>query len=336
MTFFRIRLKNASSIAFWVTGAMVVMLILALGMLFNELGGLSIQVGIYGDSPPILISDDWTLIHYHDLEQMQQDVANRRLELGYAFSENGIILYTSPATVTDNVINLLIAASQLEMTAGEIGAGSLNFFMEANAIDIQERVEYFLADGPLMERVVVTHGQALQAGEIGNNGQQAGQNNVTDVPYRRLFHGMMALFAQLIAMLCAMNYANKNEMVILGRLKKAGIGKWWLYVLAGIGSIVILTGIVMSLAAFFAAWIFPGVWLLQDIPAGLIYLIAISSLAVFWAMVLPEGAYPPFLIVVFVFTVLMGGVIFDLREVMESVGFLRLLFPGHYYMSMVG
>ena len=319
MIFFWIRLKNASTIAFWVAAAMVPAVVLALGILLSG-PGLAIQVGIYGELT-IYDGAEWTVVRYDDRERMRQDVANRRLELGYAAGENGITLYTSPATVTDRVTNLLVAATYLETIAGEIGANVLSLYMEADAADIQARTEEFLADGPLMERVVVAH----------SNGEQE-----SVIPFRRLFHGLLALFAQLLAMLCAFSFANQKERDVRRRLKAAGRWKETLYIISGIGVIFVLTGIVMVAVILPGAWMFPGVWAIQNISVLLPYLLFVSILAMFLTLLLPEAVYPGVLVASFIFTALMGGVIFDLREVLDSVGFLRFLFPSHYYMAAVG
>jgi hypothetical protein len=67
----------------------------------------------------------------------------------------------------------------------------------------------------------------------------------------------------------------------------------------------------------------------------IIYLLAASAISYVLAMVLPESLYPPLIIVSFIFTALMGGVLFDLREVFEGLGFLRLIFPSHRYISSI-
>ena len=331
MTFFLIRLKNACTITFWLAAAMIPLTVLAAGAIFSRPEGLSIQIGVYGDLPV-------EGVRYSERERLHQDVANRRLELGYAkeAADEKITLYTSTATMTDRVVNLLVAAAYLEAIAGEIGARALSFYMEADPHRIQVMADEILIDGPLMERAVVLYGE--------------GQDGLTArpyIPFRRMFHGLLALFAQLMAMLCAYAFSNKNERDILRRLKatagRAG-SKWFggtgskviLYSIAGVAVIFVLTGAVMAAAILPGAWMFPGVWTWHDIPAFMVYLAVISGLAAFLAHLLPDGAYPGVLVLGFIFTALMGGVFFDLREVIETVGFLRFLFPSHYYMAGVG
>ena len=332
MIFFWIRLKNASTAAFWLASLLVPVTVLAFGLLFAEPGNLSIQIGIYGGEAGIEESlrayggTDWTLTRYTNREDLRQDVANRRLELGYVFEENGIILYTSPATVTDSVTNLLVAAVYLERAAGDIGARTLRFYMEADAADIQTRAEGFLANGLLMERVVAVYGDRYGSG-VGDR--------LEVIPFRRLFHGLLALFAQLLAMLCAISLAGKNEKDILRRVKAVDRRKGALYVLSGLGAVTALTGIVILIVVLAGALMFPGVWAVQDTLPLAVYLLVISGLATMLAMCLPEGVYPGVLVVSFIFTALMGGVIFDLREILESVGVLRFVFPSHYYMQFI-
>lgn len=320
-TGFWIAMKNASKIPFWLAAAMIPAVITGAGLLFGETGtGLSIQIGIYGEPGfQIYGGGDWTLRHYDSREAMRQDVAARRLELGYAFSEDEIILYTAPGTMSDRVTNLLIGAAYLESVAGEVGGQALSPFISNPDIeDIQARIDRFLTDGPLMERIVIVHGEEGAEAE--------------NIPFRRLFHGLLALFGQLLAMLCTMGYADKNEKMVSKRVKTAGTSRWVLYTLSGIGAAAVMTGIVMSAAVLTAAFMFPGVWVMQDALTGIIYLLAVSTLGMLWAKMLPEGLYMPVVLVFFIFTALMGGVIFDLREVLEAVGFLRFLFPSHYYM----
>jgi len=354
MIFFWIRLKNASTTAFWLAALLVPMTILALGLLFTEPGNLSIQIGIYGadvgieENLRIYGGRDWTLTGYTNREDLRQDVANRRLELGYAFEEDGIILYTSPATVTDSVTNLLVAAAYLQAATGDIGARTLRFHMDADAADIQRRAEGFLADGLLMERVVAIY-------KSGNDGRYGNGNGLSErlheglderlnerlnerfemIPFRRLFHGLLALFAQLLAMLCAMGFAGKNERDILRRVKAVDRKKGVLYILSGIGAVTALTGMVMLLVILPGTWLFPGIWAAQDMLPLAVYVLVVSGLATGLAMSLPEGVYPGVLVVSFIFTALMGGVIFDLREILESAQVLRFLFPSYYYITQI-
>jgi hypothetical protein len=309
---------------------MVPAVILALGLLFGEAEGVSIQIGVYGDGGNLFdgaaASEDWTVVRYEDRGMLRRDVANRRLELGYVFEEGGITLYTSPATVTERVSNLLAAAGHLSSISGKTGAEVLRLYgIDADAADIQASADAYLADGPLMERLVLTYGGPADG--LVNDSLPAPE---AAVPYRRLFHGMMALFAQLLAMLCAMGLSGKAERDIIKRVKAAGRGK--LYLLSGLAAVFFMTGAVLAVTAFAGALMFPGVWLMQDALPALLYLLTVSSAAVILAVLLPEGAYPGVITMGFIFTALMGGVIFDLREVFEGVGFLRFLFPSHYYM----
>ena len=315
MLFFWIRLKNASTLAFWLAAFIVPLIIISVGILFDR-GQVSIQVGIYGDLQ--IDSPGWTLINYDDRYQLRQDVANMRLELGYVFDEDGITLYTREATVANRVTNLLVAAAHLETVAGEVGAAVLPF--DADAAVIQARAEGYLAHGPLMERVVLVHGDGIGEAE-------------EYVPFRRLFHGLLALFAQLFAMLCALGFANKNEKQVLKRLQLAGSSIS--YTLSGFAVVFAMSGVILAITVIMGAWMFPGVWMASHAPAALLYLAVVSGLAVFLAMSLPEALYSPLLIIGFIFTALMGGVIFDLREVLETVSFLRFLFPSHYYMQAI-
>ena len=321
MVFIWIRLKNAVTLVFWLSAAMVPAAIIALGLLFNDAGGVSIQVGVYGGGENIYGESAWTIVRYEDRERLRQDVSNRRLELGYAFEGDSIILYTSPATVTNRVTNLMVAAALLKNTSGEIGAGVLSYYgIDADAADIQARVDAYLEGGALMEKVVLTYGSGAES-------------EVLLVPFRRLFHGMLALFAQLLAMLCAMGLSGKRERNILQHVKIAGREK--LYVFSGFAVLLLLVKTVMVITVLAGALIFPGVWVWQDIFPALIYLFAICSLALILAMTLPEGAFPAVLTMSFIFTALMGGVVFDLREVFEVIAFLRFLFPSHYYMAAI-
>lgn len=337
MVFFWIRLKSASTLAFWLAALIIPLTVLGLGFLFSQPAGLSINIGIYGSDTRIAESlraygsTDWTLIQFTDREALRQNIANRRLELGYAFGDDGITLYVSPAAVTDRVANLLVAAAYLETTAGDIGARSLNPFMAVDAdahLTIQNRADAFLTHGPLMERVVIVHENAST--NLPDESVTTGK-----VTFRRLFHGLLALFSQLLAMLCAMHFANKSERNILRQMKAAGKGKGVAYTLSGAGVVFVLTGIVMTAVVIFGGLLFPGVWVAGDVLPLLAYLIVVSGLAVGLARWLPDGVYPGVLVMGFVFTALMGGVFFDLREVLAGVGWLRFLFPAYYYMMGV-
>ena len=373
-TFILIRLKSAGTISFWLAALVVPAIILSMGFLFGRSGGLSIQIGIYGhdldffqDRLTAYGGEYWTVIPYSNRAQMRQDVAARRIELGYVLpgyasgyasgytTDEKITLYTSPETVVDAVTNLLIAAIYIEASAGEIGARALASFAqldikEENGIQaqadefltnegevIQARVDEFLAEGPLMEQIVITYGRHAQILPLDSNPS----------PFRRLFHGLLALFGQLLAMLCALGFTRENEGHIHKKLKSIKLdpvklnstklnpiklSSSVLYSLSGPLAVFILTGLVMLAAILPSVLIFPGIWIRSDIPAALMYLLAVSTLAVLLARKLPTGAYPSVLVMSFIFTALMGGVIFDLREVFEAVGFLRLLFPSYYYL----
>lgn len=319
-TSFWIRLKLACTVSFLLVALLVPAAIMALGAIFGG-GNLSIQVGVYGD---LNVQD---AIRYNDRERMRQDVANRRLELAYAAEEDGeeglITLYVSPATVTDRVINLLVAAGYLESIAGEIGARILPSELQADENELQARVDEILADGPLMDRVVVIYGQEYPAQAEGQTGP---------APFRRLFHGMLALFGQLLAMLCALGLTGQDEREVGNRLKAVKKNK--VYTLAGAAVVFALTGLIMLAVILLGLWAFPSTWVRSDALPFLIYLLVITFISFILAIKLPDGVYPAILVLAFIFTALMGGVIFDLREVFYSVGFLRYLFPSYYYMGV--
>lgn len=320
ITSFTTRLKSTIGISFLVASLLIPIITISLGTIFTN-NTLSIQIGIYGDLK--IHNENWTITQYTNKETMLNDVANRRLELAYALKENKIILYTSPATVTDRVTNLLISASHLETIAGEIGANILSHHFEhgVDAKQIQNRVDAILADGPLMESITIFYGEGVTHDFI---------------PFRRLFHGMFALFGQLLAMLCAMGFANKNDATILHRLKSAGTNRLVLYQLSGLAVVFVLTSLVMFGVALTGSFIFTGVWrFTTDALPAFVYLLMVSSIAMLMATKLPQGAYPAAIVLTFIFTALMGGVVFDLREVLESVALLRFLFPSHYYISQV-
>jgi len=318
MFFFWIRLKSAARLSFWLAALAVPLALLAMGAVFGRSDGFSIQIGVYGadarvfDSLAAYGAEDWSLRRYYDRVQLRNDVANRRLELGYVFTDGGILLYASPATVTDRVTNLLVAAAHLETVAGEVGARVLP---SVSAADIQALVDGYLADGPLMDRLVVVHGDGVV---------------LRAVPFRRLFHGLFALFAQLLAMLCALGTAERD---VMRRLRVVGRGKVALYVFAGFAAVFVMTGAVMAVSAAAGAVFFPGVWVMGDVFPALVYLLVVCAAAFGLVLVLPDGVYPAVLALGFVFTALMGGVLFDLREVLGAVSFLRYFFPSHYYMN---
>jgi len=323
---FRIQLKSALTWQFLIAAALFPATILALGVLFNTPSNVSIQIGILhpGDSVSVRVENslrtyggtDWTVITYTDIEHLRQDVAARRLELGYVLPEEGAVrVYVSPATVTDSVSNLLVAAAFLETITGEIGAEILSWHMEASPENIQSRADAYLAHGPLMERILVVHGTA---GEIAET-----------APYRRLFHGLTALFAWILALLCTMG----NDKAAFRRVQMAGRG--YIYILSGVGVVYALCGIVVFATLAAGEWLYPGIWLGHELPALLAYLWAISGIATFLSYWLKDELFPPMLSLLFLATALMGGVIFDLREVLDTAGFLRLLFPSHYYMQAV-
>ena len=318
MIFLLVRLKTAVNLPFFAAAVLIPCIIIFSGTIFGN-GGLSINIGVYGDIN-ITGSGEWTVIRYQNREAMKNDVASGRLELAYAAEHDGFTLYTSPATVTDNVANVLVSAAHVKNTAGDIGAAALAPFVDADASEIQARADEILADGPLMERIVVLHGGAADGDFI---------------PFRRLFHGLLALFAQLLAMLCAIKYTGETEKNIIRRLKLISGKKAAAYALSGAAAVFILTASVMLFSTVISAFLFEGVWNITDVTGFLVYLLAISGFATFTAAIIPEEAYPGVIAASFIFTALIGGVFFDLREILEAAAFLRFLFPSYYYMLTV-
>lgn len=323
---FRIQLKSALTWQFLMAAALFPAAILALGLLFNNPGGVSIQIGILHSGDPVSThvenslraygGMDWTIVTYTDIEQLRQDVAARRLELGYVLMESGTIhVYISPATMTSSVSNLLVAAAYLETIAGEIGAETLAVHIEAEAEFIQARAESYLAYGPLMERILIVHGTAGEVTEA--------------APYRRLFHGLTVLFAWALALLYAMN----NDNAAFRRVQMAGRGLT--YILSGVGTVYVLCGVVVFVTIAAGEWLYPGIWMGHEFLAILAYLWAISGLAVLLSFWLREELFPPIFSLLFLAKALIGGVIFDLREILDTVSFIRFLFPSHYYMMAV-
>ncbi|MCL1989228.1 MAG: hypothetical protein FWG64_14835 [Firmicutes bacterium] len=316
MIFLQIRLKNTCTKIFWITAALIPIMIIGLSLIFGYSSGLAIQVGIYGNTT-INGGDDITIINYDNLENLHRDVANRRLELAYVISNENpptVTVYTSPVTLTERVVNLLLAATLLEPRTGEVGAESLPF--DADAAAIQARVNEFLADGVLMERNVISINETA----------------TPTVPFRRLFHGLLALFAQLTAMLCATEFT--KQKIIANRIKIISNRKYVSYTLAGWLAIFMLTATIMSTAILPVALLLPGVWIFSDFYIFTLYMLIISGLTLLLTK-LPQAAYSSVLVVGFIFTALMGGIIFDLREMLQEFAFLRLIFPSTYYMELL-
>ena len=309
---------------------MPVMLV-GMALIFGYSGGVAIQVGVYGDFT-LNGGEDINVIHYDSLADLRRDVANRRLEMGYAITngENiAVTVYTSPVTLTDRVVNLLFAATMLERQAGDIGANSIAAFLDADAAAIQARVNEFLADGVLMERNIVNLNAHLSDGQAHQLNEQTA---ATVVPFRRLFHGLLALFAQLTAMLCAIEFTKKSEKAIATRIKNIGSRPYITYCLAGWLAIFTLTAVVMTAAILPVSVLLAGTWVLGDIVPFASYLLVVSAVALLLTKT-PQSVYPSVLVVSFIFTALLGGIIFDLREVLQEWAFLRLMFPSSYYME---
>ena len=336
MTFFftalRLRCKAVLSGSFIVAGALLPAAILALGLIFNRPGGLSIQIGVWHDGSARMQrieeslraygGTDWTLIVYTDADIMRNDVAARRLEMAYLLTDERILVYTSPMTVMDNVTNLLVAAAFLEQTAGAVGAQALlrytDLAPEGLAVAVQARVDDYLADGPFMERVVVTHGLPAAAA-------------ATDAPFRRLFQGLTALATLVFALLCAKNFTRADEKALRFRVHRRGRGAS--YVLANVATTFVLAGGLMTATLVAGAVLYPGVWHVGALPVALWYAGAVSGLSVLAALTVRETLFPVLFSTAFLFTALLGGVVFDLREVLRAMGGLRFAFPSHYFMN---
>ncbi|MCL1998813.1 MAG: hypothetical protein FWG65_08605 [Turicibacter sp.] len=315
MIFFITRLKMVSRLSLLLM-AILPVIILNFGAFFTS---ATIRIGVYNNFMNLsTAAEEWEIVEYVDLRQMRQDVANRRLELAYAFHAEGITVYVSPMTLSERVTNLVVASAYLEQVAGEVAARALALHMDADVAELNRRVSEILADGDLMERVVIVHNEA---------------GIEPPMPFRRMFHGLLALFLQLVVMILALGIRSEKEILV--KLANISRKKWFLYHLSGVFVIFSLTTIFATISVFLATILFSGVWVLADLLPGFIYVVILSATVYFISQNF-QKFYPALIVGSFIFTTLMGGVIFDLREIFYDVGFLRWFFISTYYMEAIG
>lgn len=356
---FLARFKKAVTPSFGAAFFLLPVFLLALGLIFNQSTGLTIRAGVLAPETALaqrVVSlmryygqKDCEIVSYADEEQMKRDVAAHRLECAYVLpaavgeTDGAIRTYRSPMTVTDKVLDLIVAAAYLETMAGELGAEVLTPYqsdMTADAVtdtstdtgraeiaemaaDIQSRAEEYLRDGALMEMVLIESGADTTASEEALNS-----------PYRRLFHGLTGLFALLLALLCAMGLAGDTDKAVLNRIKSTGRGGGG-YGLAGCAVVFVAVALFLCLTVTAGGWVYPGLayaWPAEVVMA-LAYAWALAGVSALLAGALRADAFPALISFVFIFAALLGGVFFDIREVLRAAGFTRFLFLNYYYLD---
>ncbi|MDR1665417.1 MAG: hypothetical protein LBR83_10945 [Clostridiales bacterium] len=345
---FRARFKTAAVnkpfvAAFFLLAAAV----LALGLIFNHPGGLSLRVGVLETDAPVALRTLKSLryysegfceiVGYGDGETMRLDVSARKIDCAYVITpgaegletKGAIIAYRSPATVAGRVMDLIVAAAYLENFAGELGREVLtplitemeNVYPEKIPADLQSRADAYLKDGALMEMVLAeTGGAVLNAPE--------------PAPYRRLFHGLVGLFGWLLALLCAMGLAGDTDRAVLNRLKTAGRGGW-AFQFAGMCVLFAVTAAFTFVTVAAGGVFYPGLTagMGKEILMGFSYAAALTGVASLFAALARAEAFPALIMFAFIFAALLGGAFFDIREVLAQAGFTRFLFPPYYYLE---
>jgi hypothetical protein len=327
------RFKKTAPVSFWLAFILLIGLILALGQIFNRENGLRIRVGLIASDGHTLsrmqyyAGADCDIIVYTDEWQMRLDVASHRLECAYVFhgperltGSAPITAYRSPWTVSSGVLDLIIAAAYIESLAGVFGEEALQAFLPHDgdiAGTIQEKTAAYLRDGVLMETVYIETG-----GQLPDN---------LSAPYRRLFHGLTGLFGLLLALLCGMG--GQTEPALAGRLSAAGRSAG-VYALVGMGIIFIIAGLFVNLTLIAGNILYPGVVLDwgRELHTGWAFSFAVAGLAMLLAhLVKTDGAgLTVFLIIA---AGLLGGTVFDIREVWVAAANTRFLFPNYYYLE---
>jgi hypothetical protein len=223
-------------------------------------------------------SGDCEVVVYTDREQMKLDVAAHKLECAYVLPVNeneAITAYRSPWTVSEGVLDLLIASAYIESIAGALGREVLEPFRDGMsapeadmAIPIQALTERYLQDGALMEMIYLETGTAVRGNAA---------------PYRRLFHGLAGLSGFLLALLCGMGISD-GEAPPVSRLRTAGRSAGG-FALTGVPVVWFATGLFMSVTLLAGEIIYPGVvldrgrellmcWAFSFAAAGLSVLLA--------------------------------------------------------------
>jgi hypothetical protein len=217
----------------------------------------------------------------------------------------------------------------VETRAGELGAEVLSPYGEelgevVDAAHIQALADAYLIDGALMEMVLLESGSGAAAEEPA-------------APYRRLFHGLTALCALLLALVCAMRLAGDTQKAAAVRVRSAGrLGAGFVLtggVLAGIAA-----GAFIGVTVSAGGLIYPGLVVdaKTEILMGTSYALALGGLTSVLTVLLKTDMFPALISFVFIFAALLGGVFFDLREVMASWAFLRFFFLNYYYLDGIG
>ena len=347
---FLARLKTAAAPSFIAAVIILSAGIIALGLIFNRETG-SIGVGVYimeADNGAYIAErtirsmeyyskNDFAIHRYTNEEQMKQDVSARKLDCAYTLTpftgelmtEQAIISYRSPGSIANNIVDLIMAAAYLENFAGVLAYEALQpFITEMNITDsgdiasiIQNMADGYLIDGALMDIEFVEYGMPMTQGQA-------------SAPYRPLFHRLIGLFGLFSALLCAMGLSGDTDKTILNRLKSTGTNGW-VYKLAGIAVVFIVSTVFNVTTTIAGNFLFPGL----SPSAGLVfiyaisYALALSGIAVFLSTYVNNVFFPAITTFIIIFATLLGGVLFDIREIMPAAAFLRHMFPNYFYAS---
>jgi len=325
-------------------------LALAPGLVFNRENALTVSVGVHVSGTPggarvaartverleYYAQDIFEIVVYASEDEMKRDVAARRLDCGYAFAEDAealetegaIAVYRSPASVAHLATDLLVAAAYIENFAGVFGSEVLRPFFKdeekaksnGNPLDesLQARADEYLRGGALMEIIISESGEA--------------KVEAAGAPYRNLFRGLVGLLSMLLALLCAAELAGDTAESVLSRIKSTGRGGA-AFALAGIASVFTVTTLFIFITMLAGQIFFPGVAVefKTEMIIGLSYGFALAGVSSLLSAIFREEAFPAVISFIFIFTALLGGAFFDVREIISSASFARNLIPYFYY-----
>lgn len=260
-----------------------------------------------------------------ELEKMKRDVRRRRLDCAYALDsaklesgdyeyEGSITLYKTEGAFSDRFVGLALTAAEVKAMAGNLGYGVLRkLFPDAApdeiAADVRRRTDAYLADGPLMK---IDRREALGGLAAGQTGARYGQR------------GVVAVFAALLALICAFSLRGVREAVAA----RSGAFGAKALIMGFSGAAAIF----LAQAVFFAAaGLFFGASL-AEIPALAALAGANALIGAALALWAGEDIFPGLISFLFVMTGLFGGVFFQVSEIAPGLAWVQRLFPSYYYM----
>ena len=275
--------------------------------------------------------DQAEIIIYEDAELMKRDIVRRYLECGYEITApREVTIYVTEGTFSEETLRMSMTSSIIADMAGQLGYdGIRRHFPEAapEAViqEIGDRANEYLKDGLMMGIEKITGEDYPDENAPVKTGVRAQPN------LRITLHGVLAIFAMLLAMANAMSLSEERLSGAGGRLKACGISALYAR-FASCAALFAVQALFLVIGHIYVGRVAD---LAPTIAAIAFYSAALSIAGVLMAEFVTPAAFPGLICVIFVSAGLFGGLFFQIKEIAPQMEWAQYLYPGYYYMRML-